>query len=86
MPQEPEVGKIYRHFKGHRYKVICIAKDSETMEETVVYQGLYDDNPFWTRALKSFVEIVDVDGKQIPRFEKYNTPNKNQPLKMADFL
>ena len=30
------VGKIYRHFKGKNYKVLCIALDSESNDEVVV--------------------------------------------------
>ena len=39
------VGKTYRHFKGKDYKVLCIAKDSdsdpEDLKEVVVYEALY---------------------------------------------
>ena len=35
-----QANEIYRHFKGNLYKVICIAKDSETLEDMVVYQGM----------------------------------------------
>ena len=34
------VGKTYRHFKGDLDKVMCIATDSETNEEVVVYEAL----------------------------------------------
>ena len=34
------VGKTYRHFKGQNYKVLCIAIDSESNEEVVVYEAL----------------------------------------------
>lgn len=66
-----KLGK-YRHFKGKEYEVIGIAKHSETMEELVVYQGLYGDKPIWVRPLTSFEEQVEVDGNKVPRFECIN--------------
>ena len=30
----------YRHFKGKEYEVIAVAKDSETLEDMVVYRAL----------------------------------------------
>ena len=29
-------GKIYMHYKGNKYKVLCTAKHSETLEEMVL--------------------------------------------------
>ena len=59
----------YEHYKGKRYKVIGIAKHSETLEELVVYQKLYDDLSLWVRPKKMFAEEVEVNGKKIPRFK-----------------
>ncbi|MDI1234583.1 MAG: DUF1653 domain-containing protein [bacterium] len=59
----------YKHYKGHLYKVIGIAKHSETMEELVVYQQLYGEMGLWVRPLKMFNEIVELDGKEVERFE-----------------
>ncbi len=64
------IGGTYQHFKGKLYKVIGIAKHSETLEELVVYEALYD-NPhgkLWVRPKKMFLETVRVNGKIIPRF------------------
>ena len=63
-----KIGK-YRHFKGGEYKVIGIAKHSETGEEMVVYQALYDNNSLWVRPKKMFEEVIERDGKKLRRFE-----------------
>lgn len=67
-----EKGKIklgeYEHYKGKRYKVIGIARHSETLEELVVYQSLYGEMDLWVRPLGMFLEEVEVDGKKVPRF------------------
>ncbi len=59
---------IYRHFKGNEYKVIGVAKHSETQEEFVVYQALYGEYGLWVRPLKMFTEEVEKDGYKGPRF------------------
>ncbi len=59
----------YRHYKGKEYKVIGIAKHSETQEKLVVYQALYGERQIWVRPLKMFTEKIEVDGKKISRFE-----------------
>ena len=58
----------YRHFKGNEYEVIAIAKNSETMEDTVVYRALYGERDFWVRPLSMWTETVERDGKRQPRF------------------
>ena len=60
----------YRHFKGGEYEFICLAKDSETSEELVIYKALYGDQKIWARPSAIFYQYVDVDGKEVPRFEK----------------
>ncbi len=69
-----KIGGVYKHFKGKLYKVISAARDSETLEEMVVYQALYDSEEFgkksvWVRPKKMFLEIIEKDGKTIKRFE-----------------
>lgn len=63
-----KLGK-YRHFKGKEYAVIAFAKDSETLEQTVIYKQLYDNGDIWVRSAKNFTEEVESDGKKVPRFE-----------------
>ena len=61
---------LYEHYKGNKYKVIGVAKHSETLEEMVVYQAQYGDFGIWVRPKEMFFEDVEVDGQIIPRFKK----------------
>lgn len=59
---------IYEHYKGNRYQVVGLVKNSETQEEMVVYQALYGNRQLWTRPLWMFLEKVEVDNQKMPRF------------------
>ena len=60
---------IYRHFKGHTYRVVGLAKHSETLEELIVYINVEDENDIWLRPEAMFLDTVTRDGKTFPRFE-----------------
>lgn len=64
----------FRHFKNKEYIIITLGKDSETGEDVVCYQALYDDKKYWVRDAKMFFSVVDhekyPDVEQIYRFEK----------------
>ena len=60
---------IYRQYKGNLYQVLHTAQHSETEELLVVYRCLYGEYDVWVRPLTMFTETVEVDGKEIPRFE-----------------
>lgn len=70
------IGKTYRHFKGKEYKVLFIAKDSETLEDLVIYEALYGKHIIWSRPYDMFCEKVDKekypDCTQEYRFEMVN--------------
>ena len=59
----------YKHYKGNMYEVIGVANHSETMEPVVVYQALYGEKGLWVRPAEMWFELVEVDGKQVRRFE-----------------
>jgi len=66
-------GDIVRHFKGNEYEILCIALDSETQEELVVYRALYGEGRIWVRKKDMFLSPVDrekyPDAQQVYRFE-----------------
>ena len=43
------IGREFRHFKGNLYRLEGFAKDSETLEEMVVYRALYGERGLWVR-------------------------------------
>ena len=62
---------VYEHYKsGKKYRVLGAAKHSETLEDMVVYEALYENemSKLWARPLSMFLEEVEFNGKQVPRF------------------
>lgn len=60
---------IYRHYKGKEYRVYGVATHSETEEPLVVYRTYYGDCSLWVRPYAMFVDTVDLNGEQQPRFQ-----------------
>jgi hypothetical protein len=67
LPAEPRPG-LYRHYKGNDYRVLYLARHSETLEPLVVYQALYGDHGIWVRPAGMWSEIVEVNRKRVTRF------------------
>ena len=63
-------GEYFRHFKGNVYRVLHIAKHSETLEDMVVYQAMYGERGVWVRPKSMFEEVIERDGKTFRRFSK----------------
>ena len=64
---EIRIGR-YRHFKGNEYRVLAIARHSETLEPMVVYQALYGEKDIWVRPASMWNETVERDGQVFRRF------------------
>jgi hypothetical protein len=62
---------LYKHYKGKLYKVTGIVKHSETLEDLVSYECLYENElaSHWVRPIAMFLETVNIDGIEKPRFE-----------------
>lgn len=58
----------YRHFKGKEYRVLGVARHSETLEPLVVYQALYGERGLWVRPAAMWNEQVEREGQAMPRF------------------
>ncbi len=63
--------RYFEHFKGGRYKLVGFGKDSETLEDVVIYQALYGDNQIWVRPHDIFFSKVKLpDGTEVARFKE----------------
>ena len=69
----------YRHYKGNEYTVIGVARHSETQEELAVYRQEYGDHGLWVRPKTMFTETVEVEGRQVPRFQ-YVGPERSHAI------
>lgn len=67
LPAEPKPG-LYRHYKGNDYRVIGLARHSETLEPMAVYEALYGEGGLWVRPAAMFAETVEVEGRSMKRF------------------
>ncbi len=80
--KRPVPGMFYRHFKGNIYQIRELAKDSETEEDMVIYQGMYPPFQVWVRPLSMFLDRVDQDKypecRQQYRFESVVFQNTSQ--------
>lgn len=63
---------LYRHYKGNFYRVIGLARHTETLDILVVYQGLYGDYDLFVRPYQMFIESVEHEGNIVPRFKFLN--------------
>lgn len=63
--------RYFEHFKGGKYKLIGFGKDSETLEEVVVYEEMYGIHEIWVRPYNIFFSKVTLpDGSEVERFKE----------------
>lgn len=66
----------YQHYRNEQlYEVLGVALHSETLEEMVIYQALYDCKEFgnkqvWVRPKKMFLEELSHQGRVVSRFKR----------------
>ncbi len=65
---------IYKHYKWNNYQVIALWKHSDTLEDYVVYQWLYNseefgDKPIRVKPVDEFEKTLEIDWQQVKRFE-----------------
>ncbi len=81
MNRQVQINGLYRHFKGNIYRVLGLAKHTETNEILVIYNccdinfpsGVEEYGDIYARPIKMFLSEVDrekyPDAKQKYRFE-----------------
>jgi len=52
------IGGTYRHFKGDDYKILHLARHSETEETLVIYQKVWGDQSIWARPYDMFIDHI----------------------------
>ncbi len=65
--------RYFQHFRGGKYKLIGFGKDSETLEDVVVYQALYGAGQIWVRPSDIFFsKVILPDEAEVERFKEIN--------------
>ena len=64
----------YQHYKGNYYRVLGVARHSDTLKEYVVYQAMYDSKKvgkkaLWVKPTHLFLKKMNYRGKEVPRFK-----------------
>ena len=66
--KEVKENEIYRHYKGNVYRVLHLAKHTETMEDMVIYTPVTGESYVWARPLSMWHETVHTKDGDVSRF------------------
>ena len=69
MTSQPKPGTYVHYKNGQHYTVIDVVTHSETEETMVLYRAEYGSFGLWVRPLEMFMERVQVEGQEVPRFK-----------------
>lgn len=59
------VNSVYKHFKGHYYRVIAVSQSTDDIKEMrVVYESLDSNNSVWNRPLTEFISLVPKESQE----------------------
>lgn len=66
------MSQLFRHYKNKPYKYLGIVKHSETLEDLVLYETLYDNSiaKKWVRPKEMFFSNVQIGTESKPRFQR----------------
>jgi hypothetical protein len=78
MRNKPRPQEIYRHYKGKTYQIVSLAEHSETGEELVVYQALYEDYKIFARPLSMFMDEIGQMEHRFVLVEKDEKKERNE--------
>jgi len=67
---ELKKGGYYRHYKNKPYRVVDVVRHSESLEELVMYEALYENKlgQLWVRPKEMFLEKIEIGGQLVDRF------------------
>lgn len=66
---KPKIGQIWKHYKGNEYRIVALARNSETDDtyDVVVYERV-DEPKIWTQSKERFLGTEQYNGETVSRF------------------
>lgn len=67
----PHKTRFFRHYKNKPYRFLGIVRHSESLEEMVLYETLYENQlgKVWVRPKEMFFENIQLEGQAKARFQ-----------------